>query len=81
VRRIVLDDGHPELHASEAVIEQATAAVSGATAVVSIGAERSPTSARSPRPPTGGVPLGGRADRGTRWTASPTTSRCCCATG
>ncbi len=37
VHRIVLDDGYPELHASEAVLRQASAAVSGATAVVSIG--------------------------------------------
>jgi glycerol-1-phosphate dehydrogenase [NAD(P)+] len=37
VRRIVLDDGHSELHASEDVIERASIAVSGATAVVSIG--------------------------------------------
>lgn len=37
VRPIVLDDGHPELHVSEAIVEQARAAVAGADAVVSIG--------------------------------------------
>jgi glycerol-1-phosphate dehydrogenase [NAD(P)+] len=37
VRQVVLDDGHPELHASEAVIAEAAGAVRGADAVVSIG--------------------------------------------
>lgn len=37
VRPVVLDDGHPELHVSEAVVDQARMAVAGATAVVSIG--------------------------------------------
>ncbi len=37
VREIVLDDGHPELHVSEPVLEQARVAVSGVDAVVSIG--------------------------------------------
>lgn len=37
VRPVVLDDGHPELHVSEAIVEQARAAVAGADAVVSIG--------------------------------------------
>ncbi len=37
VREVVLDDGHPELHASEPVIDEASAAVRGADALVSIG--------------------------------------------
>ena len=37
VRDLVLDDGHPELHASEPVIDEASAAVRGADALVSIG--------------------------------------------
>ena len=37
VREVVLDDGHPELHASEPVIEEASAAVRGVDALVSIG--------------------------------------------
>jgi glycerol-1-phosphate dehydrogenase [NAD(P)+] len=37
VRRIVLDDGHPELHVSEAIVDRARAAVAGADAVVSVG--------------------------------------------
>ena len=57
VRRIVLDDGHPELHASEAVIEQATAAVSGATAVVSIGGGTITDIGKVASAATGGVPL------------------------
>ena len=57
VRRIVLDDGHPELHASESVIEQATAAVSGATAVVSIGGGTITDIGKVASAATGGVPL------------------------
>ena len=57
VRRIVLDDGHPELHASEAVIEQATAAVSGATAVVSVGGGTITDIGKVASAATGGVPL------------------------
>ena len=37
LREVVLDDGHPELHASEPVIDEASAAVRGADALVSIG--------------------------------------------
>ena len=57
VRRIVLDDGHPELHASETVIEQATAAVSGATAVVSIGGGTITDIGKVASAATGGMPL------------------------
>ncbi|WP_111765788.1 iron-containing alcohol dehydrogenase [Nakamurella deserti] len=37
VREIVLDDGHPELHASEPVLDQARERAQGVDAVVSIG--------------------------------------------
>ena len=37
VRRVVLYDGHPELHADETVIGRATAEIAGVDAVVSIG--------------------------------------------
>jgi glycerol-1-phosphate dehydrogenase [NAD(P)+] len=57
VRRIVLDDGHPELHASEAVIEQATAAVAGATAVVSIGGGTITDIGKVASAAAGGAPL------------------------
>jgi glycerol-1-phosphate dehydrogenase [NAD(P)+] len=57
VHRIVLDDGHPELHASESVIEQATAAVSGATAVVSIGGGTITDIGKVASAATGGAPL------------------------
>jgi glycerol-1-phosphate dehydrogenase [NAD(P)+] len=57
VHRIVLDDGHPELHVSEAVIEQATAAVSGAAAVVSIGGGTITDIGKVASAGTPGVPL------------------------
>jgi glycerol-1-phosphate dehydrogenase [NAD(P)+] len=37
VRRTVLDDGHPTLHVTDAVVEHATAATTGADAVVALG--------------------------------------------
>lgn len=37
VTRLVLDDGHPELHASEPVVEQAAAACRGFDAIVTVG--------------------------------------------
>ncbi len=57
VHRIVLDDGHPELHASETVIEQATAAVAGATAVVSIGGGTITDIGKVASAARGGMPL------------------------
>jgi glycerol-1-phosphate dehydrogenase [NAD(P)+] len=57
VRRIVLDDGHPELHASETVIQQATEAVTGATAVVSIGGGTITDIGKVASAAAGGMPL------------------------
>ena len=37
VRRVTLDDGHPTLHADEAVLDRAAAAVAGADCIVSVG--------------------------------------------
>lgn len=37
VRRVVLSDGHSELHVSEAVVDQATRATAGAAAIVAVG--------------------------------------------
>ncbi|MFT4288041.1 iron-containing alcohol dehydrogenase [Nocardioides sp.] len=37
VRRVVLDDGHPELHVVDDVVRQATEACTGAAAVVALG--------------------------------------------
>ncbi len=57
VRPVVLDDGHPELHASEAVIDQAGAAVSGADAVVSIGSGTITDIGKVASAAIGGVPF------------------------
>jgi glycerol-1-phosphate dehydrogenase [NAD(P)+] len=37
VRRVTLDDGHPALHADEAVLDRAAAAAAGADCIVSVG--------------------------------------------
>lgn len=37
VRRVTIDDGHPTLHADEAMLDRAAAAVAGADCVVSVG--------------------------------------------
>ncbi|MGS0685473.1 iron-containing alcohol dehydrogenase [Nakamurella sp. GG22] len=57
VRPVVLDDGHPELHASEAVIEQASAAVVGVDAVVSIGSGTITDIGKVASAAIGGVPF------------------------
>jgi glycerol-1-phosphate dehydrogenase [NAD(P)+] len=74
VHREVLDDGYPELHVSEEVVEAAARAAAGADAVVAVGGGTISDIGKlaTDRPPRGHSSL---CRPRPRWTGTPTTSR------
>ena len=57
VRTLVLDDGHPELHASDEVIDQAVAGAAGAHAIVTVGGGTITDIGKVASARAGGLPL------------------------
>jgi glycerol-1-phosphate dehydrogenase [NAD(P)+] len=57
VTRVVLDDGHPTLHADEAVLDEATAAVADADCVVAVGSGTITDIGKVAADRSGGLPL------------------------
>lgn len=76
VETVVLRDGHPTLHADEAVLDQAAKAVVGADAVVTVGSGTITDIGKVASDRSGSIPLVA-VQTAPRSTASPTMSPSC----